>query len=118
MSKKVFQILLTIYVIAILAVSSIPGGALPHVDILSFDKILHIIEYSILAILAINAVKLTSTRTIIIIIILGTVYGGLNEIWQTLVADRFASIYDAIANGIGMVIGSIISVKFLLLTHD
>ena len=118
MSKKVFRILLTIYVIAILAVSSIPGGALPNIDILSFDKILHIIEYFILAFFAINAVKLPSTKTIIIIIIIGTVYGGFNEIWQGLVADRFVSFYDAIANGIGMVFGSIISTKFLLLTHD
>ncbi len=118
MNKKVFRILLTIYAIAILAVSSIPGGALPHIDILSFDKILHIIEYSILAFLAINAIKTPSTRMILLIIVVGSVYGGLNEIWQTLVADRYASVYDAIANGIGMVIGSSISAKFLLLTHD
>ncbi|NHZ85930.1 MAG: hypothetical protein GWP19_08625 [Planctomycetia bacterium] len=118
MNKIVFRILLTIYAIAILAVSSIPGGALPHIDILSFDKILHIIEYSILAFLAVNAIKTPSTRMILLIIVVGSFYGGLNEIWQTLVADRFASIYDAIANVIGMVIGSIISVKFLLLTHD
>lgn len=118
MSKKTFQIILILYLFVILVLSTIPGGALPKIDIFSFDKLLHVIEYFILAFLAINAIKMPSTRIIILIIIVGIVYGGFNEIWQGIVADRFASIYDAIANGIGMVIGSIVSVKYLLLTHD
>lgn len=118
MSKKTFQIILILYLFVILVLSTIPGGALPKIDIFSFDKLLHVIEYFILAFLAINAIKMPSTRIIILIIIVGIVYGGFNEIWQGIVANRFASIYDAIANGIGMVIGSIVSVKYLLLTHD
>lgn len=118
MSKKTFQIILILYLFVILALSTISGGALPKIDIFSFDKFLHVIEYFILAFLAINAIKIPSTKMIILIIIVGIVYGGFNEIWQGIVADRFASIYDAIANGIGMVIGSIVSVKYLLLTHD
>lgn len=118
MSKKTFQIILVLYLFVILVLSTISGGALPKIDIFSFDKLLHVIEYFILAFLAINAIKIPSTKMIILIIIVGIVYGGFNEIWQGFVADRFASIYDAIANGIGMVIGSIVSVKYLLLTHD
>ncbi len=118
MSKKTFQIILTLYLFVILVLSTIPGGVLPKIDIFSFDKLLHIIEYFILAFLAINSIKIPSTKIIILIIIIGIAYGGFNEIWQGFVADRFASIYDAIANGIGMVIGSIVSVKYLLLTHD
>ena len=118
MSKKTFQIILIFYLFVILAVSTIPGGALPKIDIFSFDKLLHVIEYFILAFLAINAIKIPSTKIIILIIIVGIVYGGFNEIWQGMVADRFASVNDVIANGIGMFIGSIVSVKYLLLTHD
>lgn len=118
MSKKVFRIILIVYLFVILALSTIPDGAIPKFDIFTIDKLLHIIEYFILAFLAINAIKIPSTKIIILIIIVGIVYGGFNEIWQGFVADRFASIYDAIANGIGMVIGSIVSVKYLLLTHD
>ena len=118
MSKKAFRIILILYFFVILALSTIPGGAIPKLDVWSLDKILHIIEYFILAFLAINAIKIPSTKMIILIIIVGIVYGGFNEIWQGFVADRFASIYDAIANGIGMVIGSIVSAKYLLLTHD
>ena len=118
MSKKAFRIILIFYLFVILAVSTIPGGALPKIDIFSFDKLLHIIEYFILAFLAINTIKIPSTRTIILIIIIGIAYGGFNEIWQGVIPNRFASIYDAIANGIGMILGSIVSVKFLFLTND
>ena len=118
MSKKLFKYILIFYIIAILAVSTIPGGAIPKFNIWSFDKILHIIEYFILAFLMINALRITTTRYILIIIIFGIAYGGFNEIWQGIVADRYASIYDAIANGIGMIIGSLISFKYLMLSHD
>lgn len=118
MSKKVFRIILIVYLFVILVLSTIPGGAFPEIDIFSFDKLLHIIEYFILAFLAINAIKIPSTRIIILIIIIGIAYGGFNEIWQSLIADRFASVYDAIANGIGMILGTIVSYKYLLFTHD
>ncbi len=118
MSRKYFQIGLIIYFIAILAVSTIPGGAIPKVNIWSFDKILHVIEYFILAFLAINAIKKPSMEIIILIIAIGFAYGGFNEIWQGVVAERYASVYDAIANGVGMIIGSFISIKYLLFTHD
>ena len=118
MSKKTFRILLVVYLFVILAASTIPGGKMLKFEIWSFDKILHIVEYFILAFLAINAFGKVSTTSIIVIIIIGSAYGGFNEIWQGLVADRYASIYDALANAIGMVIGSILSIKYLLLKHD
>ncbi len=118
MSKKAFQFYFIVYIIAILAVSTIPGGKIPDLNIWSFDKLLHIIEYFILAFLAINAMKKISTRTIIIMIFFGIAYGGFNEIWQGVIAHRFASTYDAIANGVGMIIGSFVTVKYLLLSHD
>jgi VanZ family protein len=118
MSKKAFRNILIIYLIVILAVSTIPGGAIPKLNIWSFDKILHIIEYFILAFLAINAMKKLSMNSIIIVIIIGIVYGGFNEIWQVIIADRYASIYDALANGIGLILGSYVTKNFLLLAHD
>jgi len=118
MSRKVFQIGLILYIIAILAVSTIPGGAIPKFNIWSFDKILHIIEYFILAFLMINVVRNISKNTIMVIIFVGFIYGGLNEVWQGLIAHRHASIYDAIANGIGMLIGSVVTVKYLIFAND
>ncbi len=66
MSKNIFQKLLIFYIIAILAVSTIPGGAIPKFNIFSFDKILHIIEYFILSFLAINALKMVSMKAILV----------------------------------------------------
>jgi len=118
MNKKIFKVILIVYFIAILVVSTIPGGAIPDIEILSFDKLLHIIEYFILAFLMINVTKIITFKSILIIIIIGIAYGGFNEIWQGAIAGRYASIYDAIANGIGMIIGSFVTVKYLLIAHD
>ena len=118
MSKKTFKHISAFYIIAILAVSTIPGGAIPKLDVWSFDKILHIIEYFILAFLMINVLKNPTNISILSIIIFGIAYGGFNEMWQGIVAGRYASIYDAIANGIGMIIGSLISLKYLMFSHD
>jgi len=118
MSRKVFLIGLILYIIAILAVSTIPGGAIPKFNIWSFDKILHIIEYFILAFLMVNVVGNISKNTIMVIIFVGFIYGGFNEIWQGLIAHRYGSIYDAIANGIGMIIGSVVTVKYLIFAND
>jgi len=118
MSKNTYQKLLIFYIIAILVISTIPGGAIPKFNIWSIDKILHIIEYFILAFLMINVLKKPTNISILGIIIFGIAYGGFNEIWQGVVAGRYASIYDAIANGIGMIIGSLISLKYLMFSHD
>ncbi|MFC1593541.1 VanZ family protein [Candidatus Neomarinimicrobiota bacterium] len=118
MNRNTFQKLLIFYIIAILAVSTIPGGAIPKFNIWSIDKILHIIEYFILAFLMINVLKKPTNISILSIIIFGIAFGGFNEIWQGIVAGRYASIYDAIANGIGMIIGSLISLKYLMFSHD
>ena len=118
MSKKSFKIILIVYLFLVLIASTIPGGAIPKINIWSFDKLLHIIEYFILAFLMINLLKTPTTRSILVVIIIGIAYGGFNEIWQGVIAHRYASIYDAIANGIGMIIGSFVTVKFLLLAHD
>ncbi len=118
MSKNIYKKLLIFYIIAILVVSTIPGSSIKILNIWSFDKILHIIEYFILAFLAINALKISSTKTVVIIVIFGIAYGGFNEVWQGAVAGRYASIYDAIANGVGMILGSVVTLKYLVFAHD
>ena len=110
--------MLIAYLFLVLAASTIPGGAIPKITIWSFDKLLHIIEYFILAFLMINVLKNPTAISIFVVIIIGIAYGGFNEIWQGVIAHRYASTYDAIANGIGMIIGSFVTVKFLLLAHD
>ena len=118
MNRNLFQIVLVVYLLLILVLSTIPGRAIPRIEIWSFDKILHIIEYFILAFLGINAIKNPSKKNILLIIWGGIIYGGFNEYWQYAVSSRSASLYDAIANGIGMYLGSIITYKYLIFTND
>ena len=118
MNRTYFKIALVIYLIAILVVSTIPGHTLKDVNWLGYDKLNHIIMYAIFAFLAVNSMRFLSFWPITIMIIIGFVYGGFNELWQGLVADRYPSFYDALANGIGLIIGSIISVRYLVFARD
>ena len=106
MSKKASQIVLLLYIFVILALSLIPWETIPIPYMWSSDKILHIIAYIILAFLAINTIKRPTIGIVIVIMFSGIVYGGSIELLQGIVG-RSVNPYDAIASGIGMVIGSI-----------
>jgi VanZ family protein len=101
-----------------LAISTIPGGNIPKLDITLFDKIGHAIAYAIYGFLLVNSIKNRKIHVLFAIIIIGTMYGGLNEIWQMYVADRYASIYDGIANAVGMILGTFGTHRYLRLTND
>jgi VanZ family protein len=113
MGKKVSQIVLLFYIFVILVLSLIPLETIPIPYMWSFDKILHIIAYIVLAFLAINTIKKPTIGIIIVIMFSGIVYGGSTELLQGIVG-RSVSSYDVIANGIGMVIGSIAAVTATL----
>ena len=116
MNKTIFQILLIICFIIILVGSIIPNRPNANPNIWSHDKYFHIIAYFIFAFLAINSFKLRSFKSAIILIFIGTLFGGLIEIWQFAGVNRDADIYDIMANGLGMLLGCIITFKYLLLS--
>jgi len=91
---------------------------MPKVEIWSFDKIFHFIEYFILAFLAINSCQNSKLKVLIVIILAGIVYGGFIELWQGSVIGRNASYYDEIANSFGMIIGGIVTTRYLNFAHD
>lgn len=101
-----------------LIVSTLPGNLFPSGKIIGFDKIIHIIEYVILAFLFLNAIKSPNTFKILIIILIGIGYGAFNEFWQLFMAERFASFWDGVANAMGMIVGSFITYKYLLFADD
>ena len=118
MNRKYFIYATIVYCVLLLLASTLPGVSLPKVNILGIDKLFHFIAYTILGFLAVNSFRNVNTSILLLIIIAGSIYGGFNEIWQMYVADRYASIYDEIANGIGMIIGSIVTYKYLIFSHD
>ncbi len=96
--------------VVILLVSSIPGHSLPNLKVLSWDKLLHFLEYSVLGFLLMKNVNPFKFRLVIVVILAGFVFAGIDEFWQSFIPGRTSSIYDAIADGMGIITGSVISV--------
>jgi VanZ family protein len=96
------------YMFLILIMSLIPGNSLQCIEILSQDKILHFIEYSILGVLGFKAFS-NEKKSAIIVIFFGTSFGCLNEVIQILIPGRNPSLYDSLANLLGVSFGTIYS---------
>ena len=99
------------WTIIVTILTLLPGKDLPDVQIVNFDKFAHVGVFFLLSLLY-SRWKLygkglnVSLPLIVVVIIL---YGGLIEILQgTFYTDRYADIYDFIANGVGAILGGII----------
>ena len=94
--------------VLIIIISLVPGESFANVEILSWDKILHFIEYLILGVLAFKVFSKIN-YSVFFIIIIGTSFGCFNEVLQIMVPGRSSSLYDALANLFGVTIGAITS---------
>ena len=102
--------------IFILSSSHIP---FPSLQVFWNDKLLHIVEYSILGFLMARAIFSLNLRyskgfLLILTIILSTLYGLSDEVHQALIPERTASVGDIMADGFGSLIGSLCYSKMLL----
>ena len=85
-------------------------------DIEQVDKLYHFIAYGIFTLLAF---RISKTKTIFYIICIGIVaYSCLMEIGQSLVPNRSMSLYDLIANSIGVILMSIIATKYFSFNEE
>ncbi len=110
MKKYYFFLPVVLYAGLIFKISSLPLNDLPDIEIWNFDKIIHIFEYGVLGFLLIlafhsNSSQKTHKYIIFTCIVLGILYGGLDEIHQSFVSNRNSSIYDWIADSIGTACG-------------
>ena len=105
MSYPKIQFLL--YLFLILIGSSVPGRSVPTVFALTWDKLLHLIEYFFLGILGYRAYENKYKYITIVISMFGIVFGCIDEIWQLFIPGRNPSYYDVIADGIGVILGVI-----------
>ena len=112
MKIRYYRKLLITYGILILSISSIPGDSIPRFVLLSWDKLIHIIEYSFLGFLSVSSIDNKSKNKIIIACIFCLFFAILDEIWQSFIPGRFSSVLDVIADGIGIIIGSIFASRF------
>ena len=94
-----------LFLIVILIGSSIPGNSVPSLIALSWDKLLHVLEYSLLGFLGYRAFYKDSKFSIYYLIIFGLFFGILDETLQSFIPGRFPSHYDVIADLIGVICG-------------
>jgi VanZ family protein len=98
------------WAVTIFVLSSVPGPAMPKVEVLRYDKVLHALVYSVLGGLCFLAVRQTWTLTrgkvIAAATLCAVLYGLGDEFHQLFVPGRSADLYDALADGIGGLLGA------------
>jgi VanZ family protein len=94
----------------IFLLSSIPGKSMPDVPGLQYDKLLHALVYSVLGGLIFLALRqgtsLPTKRVVAVAAGFALLYGLTDEFHQLFVAGRSADLYDALADGIGGIVGA------------
>ncbi len=93
--------------------SSIPGKTLPPLRIFSWDKLLHICEFGILGLLLARAFSswLNTEKTGTLVTFAastGVLWALLDEVHQMFVPGRDASIYDFLADTLGVIVAQVI----------
>lgn len=82
--------------------SSIPASRLPAVQVWNLDKLVHAAVFGILAVLTQRAIdRPRGVPRAIVVFLLVTAWGVLDEFHQRFVPGRVPSVYDAIADAVG-----------------
>jgi len=101
MNHKIYRILLGLYAGLILTLSSIPSKNMPKSFLLEWDKAIHFTEYFIFGILAAKSIEHLSKKWVYTIIPLGVMFGIMDEYFQSYIAGRFSSGWDAFSDSLG-----------------
>lgn len=108
MNYKFYRILLAVYMLLILALSSLPGQAIPKSFLLSWDKLIHLVEYFILGILSVKSMSVVNLNSLKLVIPFGIMFACSDEYLQSFISGRFSSGWDVLADTFGLVIGSLL----------
>jgi VanZ family protein len=111
MKSIAYKFILGGYMVLILCISAIPANSIPSLGFQHADKVAHFLEYSILGILAVHSFKPKKGYQLFYIIFSGFVFGVFDEWWQSFISDRHTSLFDLLADNIGMLVGSTVFYK-------
>ncbi len=102
-----------LYAAMIFSISSLPGSSpiLQTVEKYVWDKLLHLLEYSVLGILLVRALALSfKYRSLehlaFMAFVFGSLYAVSDEWHQSFIPLRSASVYDWMADSMGILIGA------------
>jgi len=117
MSNFKYKIPAILYSVLIFGISSIPQTKLPRLDILNFDKLNHLIEYTFYAMTLFLAFSNAKSEKIIknaslLTILTGLLFGITDEIHQLFVPGREFSMFDYAADTFGILLGVFVYTKF------
>ncbi|MFQ6612238.1 MAG: VanZ family protein [Fidelibacterota bacterium] len=119
MTERTYRILLLVYMGLILTVSSIPRDELPRVFLLTWDKLLHLVEYFLLGILAVKSLGNVTFKMVIIIVLGGLGFALIDEYLQSFITGRFSSGFDVLADTLGVSMGCLsVHVYNRVFSHD
>ena len=101
------------WVLLIFAFSSYPKVIIPHGKYISWDKLAHLVEFGILSYLAARALRFSgirglASRYLWITSIFGLLYAITDEVHQLYVKGRYASVYDVMADFVGVLLGALL----------
>jgi VanZ family protein len=107
------RLILLFFCLAILVGSSIPGDQIPKEFQLTPDKLIHFVEYFILSVLLYRwlLIEFTSNNTyslFLLTLLIGSVFGALDENYQRLTPGRTPDIWDWVLDTIGVLLAAII----------
>lgn len=93
--------------VVILAFSSIPFTGSQEEPSLVSDKLIHFTEYGIFGFLG-GLAYLETRRGLVLLLVFGAAFAGLDEFWQSFVPGRNSDLYDFWADQAGHVLGALI----------
>lgn len=108
MSVKFHALVFSCYTVFVAFVSLRPmnSGSIGH-----WDKLGHFTLYGVFAVLGYKLFK--HSRHYYALCMGIVIYGGLMEVAQSFMPGRMMSVYDFIANAVGVIIGAVIADKLL-----
>jgi len=94
----------------ILAVTSIPGSAVPDVGVESTDKLVDLLLCAALRALTMRALGASDrpARLVIVVTVAVSIFGAVDEMHQLLVPGRSGDIADWLADAIGGMTGAVL----------
>ena len=116
MNFKKTSIITIFFILLMILASSIKGSNIPKSYIFTFDKVIHFIEYGCLGTLLIFMFARASKYPIYAALTVGVLYSFIDELYQSTVFGRSSSVFDVIADVVGLAF-SVIIVKFLFKSY-
>jgi len=99
------------WALLIFAFSSYPKAIIPQSKYISWDKLAHMVEFGIFSYLTARALRFSGIRGLAsrhmwMTLAFGLIYAISDEVHQLYVKGRYASVYDVVADFVGVLLGA------------